>query len=78
MKITKGNKVKMSERLKSILTSNGCEEHVIEFGNCIGIVEERVFPDIDEAPEVNVRWQPSGLRYSYFPNELKKVKSYES
>lgn len=52
MKISKGDKVKMSEKLKSILTSNGCEEHVIEFENCIGIVEERVLPDIDEATEV--------------------------
>jgi hypothetical protein len=72
--INKGDKVKMTEKLKISLMSNGCEDHVIEFGNCIGIVEDRCYPNINEATEVNVRWQPSGLRYGYFPDELEKIK----
>jgi hypothetical protein len=69
----KGDIVKMSEFLKQTLKGNGCEEHVIEFGNCIGIVEGKCYPDNEFADEVDVRWQPSGLRYAYFPEELVNI-----
>jgi len=73
MKIKKGDIVKMSESLKQGLIKNGCEDHVIEFGNCVGIVEDKCYIGIDEADEVNIRWHPSGLRYAYFSHELVNV-----
>lgn len=57
-------------------------EHVEEFGECEGVVEDlldynNVQPD-DPAydpnkvgPEFNVRWAPSNLRYGYHPNNLR-------
>ena len=54
---------------------NGCmrcsSDHIEEFGDCIGIVIGPVEPDW---PEVDVRWQPSNLRYAYLPEDLEKVK----
>ena len=52
--------------------------HVEEFGDCEGIVEEFVVwnpgsPDEHIGPEVDVRWQPSNLRYAYLPSMLVEV-----
>jgi hypothetical protein len=68
----KGDKVRMSKETKEILSINGSLEHVMEFGDCVGIVEDRCFPTLPEevAPEYNVRWMPSNLRYGYSPKEL--------
>jgi len=63
-------KVKMSEDFKKSLINSGCEDHVKEFGECVGIVEDKMFPDCDDCDEVNVRWLPSKLRYGYSPKEL--------
>jgi hypothetical protein len=76
-----GTKVRMSEAFKQELIANNSGEHVDEFGNCIGVVEDLVdynnvdkaHPDYDIAkvgPEVNVRWYPSKLRYGYHPDNL--------
>lgn len=77
MKIQKGDIVKMSEEIKTIMMNNGSHYHVIEFGECEGVVEDRMFPNLTakQAPEVNVRWFPSMLRYGYDPSELVLVKS---
>src|SRR6478735_12776077 len=60
----------------------GCSsEHVDEFGECVGYVEDLVdynnvppnHPDYDSnkiGPEVNVRWLPSRLRYAYKAHDL--------
>jgi hypothetical protein len=79
-----GTRVRMSEAFKKLLLGN-CDHrslrsaemchkcsfgHVVEFGHCEGIVEELVQPD---CVEVNVRWQPSGLRYGYDPKNLERV-----
>ena len=76
MKIQKGDIVKMNEEFKTIIMNNS-HEHVIEFGECEGVVEDRMFPNLTakQAPEVNVRWFPSMLRYGYDPSELVLVKS---
>ncbi len=66
----KGDKVKMSEGLKEAMRQNGRKEHVKEFGECIGVVE-RLIDDDDY--EVDVRWQPSNLRYGYSINSLVKI-----
>lgn len=47
--------------------------HVDEFGECVGIVQGKMFPDVDDAPEVNVIWTPSGLCYGYDPAMLAVV-----
>jgi hypothetical protein len=55
--------------------------HIDEFGDCVGLIEGFVdFNDVDRehpdwlpnrvGPEVNVRWQPSNLRYAYHPEDL--------
>ena len=76
MKLRTGDLVKMSEELKAGLMKNGSEAHALEFGNCEGIVEDRMFPNLPEkdAPEVNVRWLPSKLRYGYDSDELILIK----
>lgn len=79
--IKTGDKVKMSEDFKKALIKNGCKEHIDEFGNCIGIVEDYVNYNNDGennsdkiGPEFNVRWIPSKLRYGYSPDDLVKIK----
>lgn len=79
--IKSGDKVKMSDALKESLIKNGCKEHVDEFGDCIGIVQDYVNYNSNGendprkiGPELNVRWLPSNLRYGYSPDELIKQK----
>ena len=63
----------MTESFKRGLIANDCKDHVDEFGKCIGIVEDLVYPD-GEGDERNVRWLPSKLRYGYSPEELEIIK----
>lgn len=52
----------------------GCSQaHIEEFGNCVGTVMELTDYNGQTFEEYDVRWQPSNLRYSYFPKHLKKV-----
>lgn len=49
----------------------GCSTpHVEEFGTCVGIVEGLADFGTQKGPEVDVRWQPSNLRYAYLPEDL--------
>lgn len=41
-----------------------------EFKNCIGVVLGPVMPGWEE---VDVRWEPSGLKYGYHPDHLEIV-----
>jgi hypothetical protein len=68
-----GDIVKMTKSFKRGLIANDCKDHVDEFGKCIGIVEDLVYPD-GEGDEWNVRWLPSKLRYGYSPEELEIIK----
>lgn len=71
--IKKGDKVKMSVCCKTELINSGCKDHVTEFGDCTGLVEDPIWPN-GEGPEVNVRWEPSGLVYGYDPKiHLEKI-----
>lgn len=65
-----GDSVKMSNSLKQSLIEMGGKDHVNEFGDCIGVVEDKVWID---GNAINVRWQPSGLRYMYDPETLIKI-----
>lgn len=65
-----GDRVKMSNSLKQNLIEMKCEDHVNEFGDCEGVVEDKVWNDDNT---INVRWQPSGLRYMYDPETLIKI-----
>ena len=60
------------------MPDDGCAacswDHIAEFGDCEGVVEDRMFDD-PGAPELNVRWRPSGLRYGYHPDHLVVVAS---
>lgn len=55
----------------------GCSlAHVEEFGDCMGTVQGPTF-DSPDAPEVDVVWSPSGLRYAYHPVDLVEVGTYD-
>ena len=69
-----GTKVRMGEALKQQLVANGGAEHVEEFGECVGVVEGLVNYGTEQGPDVDVRWQPSNLRYGYHPEELVEVR----
>jgi len=64
-----------------LLDSRGGRDHVREFGRCVGIVQgptdyNRDGEPRDPAkvgPEVDVRWQPSNLRYAYDPKDLERA-----
>jgi len=66
----KGIRVKMSEELKQFLIDNECEEHVKDFGDCVGVVNGLSEYANSKGPEVNVKWLPSNLRYDYDPKML--------
>lgn len=63
----------------------GCSTaHVEEFGDCVGIVQgptdynqcaptDAGYDPAKIGPEVDVRWQPSNLRYAYHPSELERI-----
>ena len=65
-----GTKVKMTKKFKTAMIAGGNEMHANEFGDCIGIVQG---PASFGGPYVDVRWQPSNLRYGYNPKNLKVV-----
>lgn len=67
-----GDTVKMSESLKKYFRQHGSKEHVEEFGDCIGTVEDVTHADAS-SKHVNVRWHPSELRYEYDITHLIKV-----
>lgn len=69
-----GTRVRMSEHLKAQFIKNDCQEHVDEFGHCEGIVQGPVDWGSCKGPEVDVRWQPSNLRYAYHPDELVELR----
>lgn len=51
----------------------GCSrEHIEEFGDCVGVVDGPVFEQ-GIGVEMDVYWEPSGLRYGYHPNDLEAV-----
>jgi len=74
-----GTYVRMSAQLKDKMrVLSGA--HIREFGRCVGIVEGPVdwnkSGEADPAklgPAVDVRWQPSNLRYMYDPDDLEVV-----
>ena len=63
----------------------GCSSaHVEEFGDCVGIVQgptdhndceptDSAYDPSKIGPEVNVRSQPSNLRYAYHPSDLEFI-----
>lgn len=75
-----GSRVMMSTLLKAALSETS-PDHVEEFGQCVGVVvgptDYNNVPPTDASydpskvgPEVDVRWQPSNLRYAYDPDML--------
>jgi hypothetical protein len=69
-----GVSVRMTADLKAELRGNGSAEHVEEFGDCSGVVLGPTdYGQGRRGPELDVRWQPSGLRYAYAPEHLEVV-----
>lgn len=71
--ISIGDRVRMKEDFKARLRENDSGGHVDEFGDCIGVVDSMMYPDTDIVDIVNVRWQPSNLRYGYLISNLVRV-----
>jgi len=75
--IKPGDRVRMTEAAKDARKARGDGAHVEEFGARVGVVEGPMFPDLPDAPELDVRWSvpyaPLGLRYGYDPAELELV-----
>lgn len=77
MTLARGTRVRMSEAYKAE-TRVHSPDHVAEFADCVGIVDGPVdyndgvspFDPSKLGPEVDVRWQPSRLRYGYDPKDL--------
>lgn len=77
MRLVPGTRVRMSEAYKAAARIHS-PDHVAEFGACMGRVEGPVdyntpgtpFDAEKLGPELDVRWQPSNLRYGYDPNDL--------
>ena len=61
-----GMKVKMSQAFKEDMLKGESKEHILEFGECMGIVKGQFL----DWPEFDVVWQPSGLKYLYLPENL--------
>ena len=72
MKVEIGDKVRLTKSFKEILMGNGSHDHAKEFGDSLGIVEGPCYPN-GEGDELDVRWQPSGLRYGYPPSALQII-----
>lgn len=73
--VVKGTRVRMKESYKESLRS-GDEftlAHCEEFGECEGIVDGLIDYGFFQGPEVDVRWQPSNLRYGYDPENLEVI-----
>ena len=79
LRLQPGMKVRLIEAAKVAYRANDSGEHIDEFGECVGIVDgpmDYTGPSCQIqslGPEVDVRWQPSNLRYSYAPNHLEIV-----
>jgi hypothetical protein len=75
--LRKGDKVRMTDEFKTRMRVSSVG-HIVEFGECVGIVQGFIDYHNDGdmldhgkiGPEVDVRWQPSNLRYAYLPSDL--------
>lgn len=63
----------MTKACKAHMATSGSWEHIAEFGSCVGIVDGLLDYGTQKGPEVDVRWQPSNLRYGYHPDDLEIV-----
>jgi len=71
----KGTRGRMSAAFKERFVKNRHNiAHIREFGECVGIVQGLTDFGKQKGPEVDVRWQPSNLRYAYLPEELEVVR----
>jgi hypothetical protein len=80
--IRSGHYVMMMPSLIANLYSNGSKNHALEFKNSVGVVvgatnyndpNSSIIDKSKFGPEVDVKWLPSMLRYSYLPGELREV-----
>lgn len=81
-----GDRVRLTEDAKYRIADNS-PQHILEFGGCVGVVEcqtdynnygkandrNEPYDPKKVGPEFDVRWEPSGLRYAYRPDDLEKV-----
>jgi hypothetical protein len=65
-----GEMVRMTKQHKN---DNASDAHIIEFGSCVGVVIGPTDYGTCVGPEIDVRWLPSGLRYSYSSEDLERI-----
>lgn len=66
-----GDCVRWTTAFKNQYENTTMAPHIKEFGDCIGVIQGPMFlQSWPEAPELDVRWHPSNLRYGYDPSEL--------
>ncbi len=68
-----GTVVRLTAACKAAHLANDNAEHVEEFGDCTDVVQGLTQYGASEGPEVDVRWQPRGVWYSYHPDQLEVV-----
>lgn len=68
-----GDRVRMTSAHKVRMALNGSAGHVAEFGGCLGHVDGPVDFGTQQGPEIDVRWEPSRLRYAYDPADLERA-----
>ena len=68
-----GDIVRMNAACKRALFKTGSHDHVKEFSRCYGVVVGPTDYGTQQGPELDVRWQPSNLRYTYPPEFLKRM-----
>lgn len=68
-----GDVVRMNAACKRALFNTGSHDHVKEFGRCHGVVIGPTDYGNQQGPELDVRWQPSNLRYAYPPEYLQPM-----
>lgn len=61
-------KVKLTEEHKQKLINNNCQDHVNEFGDCIGILNK-----IEKNGDLEIIWFPSNLKYHYMCDAIQIV-----
>jgi hypothetical protein len=66
-------RVRMTDACRRRLISTGAADHAADFGDCVGTVEPVVLVGRLADGDVEVRWQPSGLKYVYARDELEPV-----
>lgn len=66
-----GTRVRLTETAKQYFREHNSAEHIAEFGDCDGQIVGPTFQD--SVSFLDVRWEPSQLKYGYHVDHLEQV-----